>query len=412
MEKTGSTTIQRALAALDPALRECGVHVPMAARSNAGLAYHSNLRRRLSGDRYAPEKGAWRALVDEIRASDARLFVISDEAFGGTPSSTLLAATSEVVARCGLAVDVVAYVRPQCQYLESLYAEKVKLGYVPTSFEVYAAEAFAGRPVARHPRLDYGHVFGVLRAALGARVAVTPLEPSRLPDGLVAHFLGLLGVGDLAAGVPDVRANTRIGAKELEVRRLTTVALRRAGRREPWKTVNRLGRLPGLLSGDRSFTGLSAGRALDLMDRFAAANAAFARDYGISAHGVLFEGPPVDGLARPNVAQWGDLTVDERQAVREYVLEVVGVDPAPRSRRGGRRMACAPPVGQTSWLGRIRRHAPIGSLRWRAAWFVDRRVLRSLIAALVRRARPAADAVLLPVGAAFDADGSGPARGR
>ena len=43
--KTGSTAIQRALAPLDPALRERGVHVPMAARIDPGLARHANLLR-------------------------------------------------------------------------------------------------------------------------------------------------------------------------------------------------------------------------------------------------------------------------------------------------------------------------------------------------------------------------------
>ena len=179
--KTGSTTLQRALAALDPHLRERGIHVPEAARDEPGLARHANLLRRLSGYRYAPEKGEWRALVEEVRASDARVFLISDEAFGQRPPSGIHRAIAELAARCGLEVDVVAYVRPQCQYLESLYAEHVKIGVLSAPFEVYAAEDFAGRPVARHPWLDYGRAFAPWRAAFGDRVAVTPFEPARCP---------------------------------------------------------------------------------------------------------------------------------------------------------------------------------------------------------------------------------------
>ena len=41
----GGPAIQRALAPLDPALRERGVHVPMAARIDPGLARHANLLR-------------------------------------------------------------------------------------------------------------------------------------------------------------------------------------------------------------------------------------------------------------------------------------------------------------------------------------------------------------------------------
>ena len=43
--KTGSTTIQRVLAALDPALRERGLHIGVAARGDTGLARHANLLR-------------------------------------------------------------------------------------------------------------------------------------------------------------------------------------------------------------------------------------------------------------------------------------------------------------------------------------------------------------------------------
>ena len=74
-----------------------------------------------------PRRRAWRALVDEIRLR-TRPFRDLGRGVRGHPASALLAATSEVAARCGLAVDVVAYVRPQCQYLESIYAERVKLG--------------------------------------------------------------------------------------------------------------------------------------------------------------------------------------------------------------------------------------------------------------------------------------------
>ena len=243
--KNGSTTIQRALAALDPHLRERGIHVPEAARDEPGVAWHANLRREVSGFRHVLERGGWRALTEEVRASDARLFVISDETFGQRPPSGIHMAIAELAARCGLEVDVVAYVRPQCQYLESLYAEHVKIGLLSTPFEVCAAVDFAGGPVARHPWLDYGRAFAPWRAAFGDRVAVTPFEPSRLPGGLVAHFLGLLGCGELAGAVPDIRANTRVGAKELEVRRLTTLALRRAGRRDPWQALERLHGLRG-----------------------------------------------------------------------------------------------------------------------------------------------------------------------
>ena len=192
------------------------------------------------------------------------------------------------------------------------------------------------RPVAWHPWLNYGRVFAPWRAAFGERVAVTPFERSRLPLGLPGHFLGLLGAGDLAARAVDVPTNVRTAAKEFEVRRLTALALRR-GRNDPCRVVGVLRGLSALLVPDAPFAGLSGDRARGLMDRFAAVNAAFARDYGIGAHDALFRDPPVDGLARPNTARWSELSAVERDAVREYVMRTVGVDPTPQTGGAGHR---------------------------------------------------------------------------
>ena len=339
--KTGSTSIQYALAGLDPPLRERGIHVPSAGRRHAASARHANLLRSLTGFRYDATRGGWGELAEEIRASDAHSFVISDEALARTRAKNVagaIAAIRGLAADCALRVDIVAYVRPQCQYLESSFAEDVRTGRVQQPFDGYTAEEFAMRRVERHPWLDYRRVFAPWRAAFGERVAVTPFERSRLAGGLLGHFLGLLGAGELAARADDAPANVRCGAKELEVRRLTALALRRGGidHRRVVRVLEALDGLATLLLPDAPFAGLSGDRARALMDRFAGANAAFARDYGIGAAGVLFRDPPVDALARPNTARWCDLSVVEREAVREHVMRTLGVDPAPETGSAGR----------------------------------------------------------------------------
>ena len=386
--KTGSTSIQDALARLGPALRERGIHVPSAGRRHAASARHANLLGSLTGFRHDAARGGWRELAAEIRASDACSFVISDEALGQPRAkhvAGVIAAIAELAADCALSVDVVGYVRPQCQYLESFYAQDVKNGWIEKPFGMYTADAFALRPVAWHPWLNYGRVFAPWRTAFGSeRVAVTPFERSRLPIGLLRHFLGLLGAGDLAARAADVPANARTGAKEIEVRRLTALAVRRAGH-DPWRVVGVLPGLSALLVPDAPFAGLSADRARGLMDRFAAVNAAFARDYGIGAHGVLFRDPPVDGLARPNTARWCDLSAVERDAVREYVMRTVGVDPTPQTGGAGHRprrpsAKALPPLERTGT-------GLLGALRWRVAWLLDPAFLRRQAGRLVRGVR-------------------------
>ena len=91
LPKTGSSTIRHALAALAPELRCQGVHVPVAGRSPRpdGSIRHANLLRALTGVDFKPEHGAWLELAEELRESNARQFVVSDEMLSRrSPSSS------------------------------------------------------------------------------------------------------------------------------------------------------------------------------------------------------------------------------------------------------------------------------------------------------------------------------------
>ncbi len=213
-------------------------------------------------------------------------------------------------------------------------------------------------------------------AAFGERVRVTPFERSRLPGGLLGHFLGLLGADELATRADDVPAHVRCGAKELEVRRRTAVALRRGGsdHLRVVRVHEGLDGLAALLVPDPPFAGQSDDRARGLMDRFAGANAAFARNYAICAAGVLFHDPPVNSLARPNTARWCDLSAVGREAVRENIMRTVDVDPTPIDT----------PEGRVPRLERIRRTGLLGALPCRAAWLLDQPFLRRQTGQLVR----------------------------
>ena len=384
--KTGSTSIQEALALLGPALRARGVHVPAAGRRHAGSARHANLLGSITGFLYEPAHGGWRELAAEIQASDAEQFVISDEALSSAPPWAQRAATEAMAAlatACRLRVDVVGYVRPQCQYLESFYAQNVADGWICAGFETYAAEVLAVRRLRRWPGLDCARALAAWRAAFGDAMSVTPFERCRLPTGVVTHFLGLLGVPDLAERMAGFARNARIGARELEVRRLTALALRRAGLREPWsvgRVLTRLDHLPALLGSDRPFAALSERRSAALMAGFAGANASFARDYAVDADGVLFRDSPVDDRARPSVARWSDMSAAVREAVRDYVAATAGVDPAPAAER-----RTVP-----SRLDHWRTMAPVGSLAWRVGWLLDGPYLGRQAGRAMRRAwRPA-----------------------
>ena len=359
--KTGTTTIQHALAALEPQLRQLGVHVPVAGRIRHRSAYHAKLAPAPNGGALSSAKGSWGQLLDEIRASEARQFVISCEGFSAN-NGRKLPKIIEEVAKCGaLDVDIVACVRPQCQYIESRYAQEVRTGYTHHPFDRFVAVTLMRQFAPPGFWLDYNRVFAPWRKVFGDSVTILPMDSPHPPNALLERFFRLLGAGDLALN-PQPSVNARLGAKEIEVRRLTAAAL--AGRVAPRRLqpmMARLRELPRLLEPDAPFAGFSRTQTLELMERLEPENAAFAREYGIDAEGDLFRGPVVDGLARPNVAQWHDLEPGERRAVSDYVQRTVGVDPTPRGRP-----RVAPARGAT---------ARLGSMRWLACWLTDPRLL-------------------------------------
>lgn len=329
--KTGSTSIQHMLHALAPSLEQCGVHAVVAS-SDRGNHWHlsrgeSERRRRgLDNPSFKDPRYRWSYVLHELSRCRAEQFLLSSEWFALPDTQTAsIRRLSCLESRVGVEVDVIAYVRPQWRWAESFWHDDVSAGYEVRRFEECREEG----PI--DPRLDYNQVFRPWRESF-AKVTVSPLEPSRLPRGLLVHFLGLIGIDDerlfrAAARLP--RLNRRSGAKELEVRRLVGMALARQGV-EYWDRpafMRRLGDLTHLLHEDWPFAGVTRAQALALNSHFAESNARFARDYGIDEDGTLFRDEiPQDLDSRGRPAYWEDLSDSERRAVREHVSRTVGID--------------------------------------------------------------------------------------
>ena len=352
---------------LTPQLRERGIELPVDKRGNftsrPGRLAPCSVRGAgsLRADKLF-RGGSWDVLAAQLRQSAAPQFVVSDEHLVGGQSAAPQSIT-RIAASCGRDVQVIAYVRPQCHYFESRYTQRVKRGAEWLPFDAYVGASFALRPFERHPHLNYRRAFARWRTTFGDRLTVVPLEPSRMPEGgLLNHFLALLGVGDLDAGAFKTR-QTRPGAKEIEVARLTTAALLRRGgdghrRARPgmWRKLRP--HIRPLVAPDAPFAGFSADEANIIMTRFEAENARFARDYRIDPDGILFRDPVIDDGARQNVASWHGLDDTERAAVRACVRRIVGVDPEPPT---GRCRLSSSPRNPPPRLGSARWH--VGMLR-------------------------------------------------
>ena len=328
LPKTGSTTIQVLAYRMREALECAGIGIPRTGRI-AGRCCHNLLVRHLSGELLRnPGRDLWRALAAELDASPSAALLISAELFtsGGvlteTPGRDGAARLSELAADLDLDVRLVAYVRPQWQYAESLYSQLVRKGYLAERFE-----AWLGRSL-RAGMLDYGRTLGPWREAFGERLSVHAVDLSESEGELAAHFFGLLGVpGSDGPQWRDVRENRRPGAKELEVLRRAGAALmdKGYGFRLRKRLLGRLDRVVPLLEGDAPFAPLSAARALELSEGFARVNFELATAYGIDAGGPLLR-EPVPRAPRPGSAQWDDFRAAERQRVRRYVLAQTGAD--------------------------------------------------------------------------------------
>lgn len=250
--------------------------------------------------------------------------------------------------------------RPQWQWAESYWCQSVASGIELRRFDECLRGWFDGVRMD-YNELDYNKLFEPWRESFG-KIAVRPLETSQLPRGLLVHFLGLIGVHDerLFRATTRLRPlNPRLGAKDIEVRRLVGVALEKRGV-EPRRRVRIVDGLnfASLLRDDWPFAGWNREQAMAFNDLTAESNARFARTYGIDDDGVLFRDElPQDFDQRGRPASWEDLSDVERKAVRQHVMRTLGVD----VENGNNHHGCESVVirGRNATLGPERRSAAL-----------------------------------------------------
>ena len=335
LPKAGSTSIQSLLTEWALPLEHCGVHVPVAGRAGAK---HARLYR-ISAGRLAPDPRAWEVLKHELENCAASRFAISWEGFTFQARDCAgdLAAFATSV---DVDVRIVGYVRPQYQHVESRYVEQVKSGQETRPFEAVVEE------YSELGRLDYNRILAPWRKAFGQRMVVRPLDPQWMPEGLLAHFLGVIGApGLIAEAARRPHRNRRLGVKHVEALRLIATALRAGRDPEPLQLALALRCLlwdvPALLDGDVPFAALDHGQIDALGRRFAESNGKLARDVAVDAEGVLFHAPG-DDLARPVRAE---LSAVELQRLRRLVRDALGVD-LPTSRSSPSTASSSRPGGQ------------------------------------------------------------------
>ena len=354
LPKTGSTTIQVLAHGMRGALAEAGIGIPRTGRSARRCCHNAlvyGLSRRSPGRR---GRDPWQALAAEIAASPSPALLLSAELFtdGGVFTAARgrdgAARLKALAAELDIDVRLLACVRPQWQYAESLYSQLVKRGFEAARFEDWMEGAL------RDGVLDYAGVLGPWREAFGERLSVRAMDLSGSGASPAAHFLGWLGVpAGEAARWGDAHENPRPGAKELEALRRACAALigKGYGLRLRKRLMGRLaGRLAPVLDGDAPFEPLGAADAGALWARFAPANRDLAAVYAVEAGGVLLREPALRAPG-PGRARWSEFGASERRRVRRLVMAQTGADV-----EGAR-----DPAGSSA--GRLSGAAAMGALR-------------------------------------------------
>ena len=109
-------------------LRSAGVYVPWSGRTDQDSAGHHNIAWELGGNpQFDPMCGTFADLIDEISACGAAIVCLSSEEFEFLfEDRHALTTLRDGFDAIGYETRIIIYLRPQADYLESLYAEIVK----------------------------------------------------------------------------------------------------------------------------------------------------------------------------------------------------------------------------------------------------------------------------------------------
>ncbi|MDX1619906.1 MAG: hypothetical protein R3320_02875 [Nitriliruptorales bacterium] len=312
--KTGSSAIQAVLSQAGEDLAQAGVLYPRSGQVNSGG--HLNLCWQISEDpRFDAARGTVDDLVSEVRRSEAEVAVISAETLTSRPRNPIYAEFIADLAGRIFAdeVLVVAYVRPQWEYLDSLYTQRVKRGYIDDTYVTFIE--------ANHdqPRLDYVTTFDQWERGSGEALRLRPYDRASLRDGdVVADFLSTSGLERLDLGT--ATANPRPGARAVEALRLLhrRLAEQDVDPADHLALFQRVGsaveeRFPR----DPPYRGMTYGLAEQLAEHYQPANSALVSHHRSLSH--VFALPPPEEF--PPASTWSLDTADPEEC--RAVLEIV-----------------------------------------------------------------------------------------
>jgi hypothetical protein len=190
--KTGTTSIQAMLAMNEKLFRSAGVFVPRCGRNNVAYAGHHNIAWDLARDgQFDPSLGSFDALLADIAASDASTVCLSSEEFEFLHADeAAMERLRDGLSSIGYETRIIVYVRPQADYIESLYAEIARAWNI--GFDDFL-ETIVAEGSYCLSRFDYvGLIDAFARTFSTKRVIVRAYKIAESPSSLLHDFVRIV----------------------------------------------------------------------------------------------------------------------------------------------------------------------------------------------------------------------------
>lgn len=280
--RSGTTTLQRYLFESRERLLSCGILYPVLTPRSETSPHisHQHLGESIDGRRSPRERAELlEALQTLVGETSADIVLLSYEGLSQAiriwRAAGLLAA---LLARCGYAMETLLTVRPQSEYLNSLYTHRVQFLREARPFRAFLRSAVRARTT------DYDALLRPWDIACAGRVRGVPLRDVRIDEPFITRVFRELGMRDridrLLQGGPDTPIENRSpGPIAIEACRCLRLAGAQAqlgpAAREATRFVEELAARSGL--NRLPFRAVDADLAARLAQRFLPSNDRLAR---------------------------------------------------------------------------------------------------------------------------------------
>ncbi|HEX8388158.1 MAG TPA: hypothetical protein VF636_03990 [Sphingomonas sp.] len=324
--KTGTSAIQRHLTRYRGALRKAGTLYPeggvlKSAHHRLGAAVFAERAGRLGGEsRGAVLDEAIGAIRAEMTEHDPKRVIISTEYLWGELPKTDVRSLLDPFAHCAL--HVVAYLRRQDLFAQSLYMQAVKTG---------AAQPFAAwlENVADGPRagLHFDRVLDCWRdCGLPIRLVLRVYEPGQIDADVTRDFMATVCPDIAFQGGDNQGVNTASDVLTIELMRRVNGAMEDSATAHEMR--RRLLRSTPPRATFAPISYLSGADAAGFMSRFEEGNRRVATDLLGRADGRLFLQPPPDADAPATTIDDGAM-LDRLVALLPQLVGIEHAEPAP-----------------------------------------------------------------------------------